>query len=617
MEAKVYCDNEALRNLIINSMPNKAGLYPHELAMIFYCSIGQIECNTPRFPSVFFYQLRVNYPVYLLYSLIDRGYIRKSAFSENIRFYKTREMQSFVKKYGLKSSNRRDVLTEVIMSNFEESTIREVFPQDYFVPTEKGQNALDVTDFSILDAYKGWNNNCGLANDFSLTPEDIPIFNPSIDGISVCTTQDEWKYSLTSGKYSFSIQSRIFELPNRSDITISINGQAKCKLVDIDIIRLLHRKKVLILESIIDQQGISGRREVYSTGFDLVNEKVVFHEYIDDHMVEHNPVSLVQFVEQHTEKSNAVITHGGFINYYASVNDEICYIFLKKYLEEKNKLIQVRDIKPFFEGNSSRNIVITVSDTNYDLRNIIHFLINQRLLSQLAINGVPVYQIAYCLYLEESITHAGSKTRAYLLEEDSSTYADAEFLLSNLTHSGTEYKQFSTEFWVLPSNLYFMDAYRHYDTKNPYQNDSNWKFAISNEPTLRNKYNQCLLDMKETGLIPTRWVNEISLYFLIRNYLPDAIYQYRCDWLGLQSLDIFIPSKKTGIEYQGRQHYEAVDYFGGEQALVETQKRDAHKRSLCKENNIRLLTWEYTVRVTPENVSRFLSCSGLFDDKGQ
>ena len=165
-----------------------------------------------------------------------------------------------------------------------------------------------MTGFSILDAYKGWNNNCGLANDFSLTPEDIPIFNPSIDGISVCTTRDEWTYSLTSGKYSFSMQTRIFELPNRSDITISIDGQAKCKLVDIDIIRILRRKKVLILESIIDPKDISGRREVYSTGYDLVNEKIIFHEYIDDYMVERSPVSLVQFVEQHTEKSSVVLS---------------------------------------------------------------------------------------------------------------------------------------------------------------------------------------------------------------------------------------------------------------------------------------------------------------------
>lgn len=56
---------------------------------------------------------------------------------------------------------------------------------------------------------------------------------------------------------------------------------------------------------------------------------------------------------------------------------------------------------------------------------------------------------------------------------------------------------------------------------------------------------------------------EFLLFSLVHDSYGDAIYQYRTQWLGAQSLDVFIPSLNIGIEYQGRQHYEAIEYFGG------------------------------------------------------
>lgn len=36
-----------------------------------------------------------------------------------------------------------------------------------------------------------------------------------------------------------------------------------------------------------------------------------------------------------------------------------------------------------------------------------------------------------------------------------------------------------------------------------------------------------------------------SLFQAVRANYPDALYQYRPDWLGRQSLDIFVPSLNT------------------------------------------------------------------------
>lgn len=75
---------------------------------------------------------------------------------------------------------------------------------------------------------------------------------------------------------------------------------------------------------------------------------------------------------------------------------------------------------------------------------------------------------------------------------------------------------------------------------------------------------------------------------LIENDI-EFIPQYRQTWLGLQSLDFYIPSKNIAIECQGEQHFKPIDIFGGECAFKHRQTLDKNKIDRCKEHNIRIL----------------------------
>jgi hypothetical protein len=87
------------------------------------------------------------------------------------------------------------------------------------------------------------------------------------------------------------------------------------------------------------------------------------------------------------------------------------------------------------------------------------------------------------------------------------------------------------------------------------------------------------------------WINEAKLYYAIKEEFKQykVIHQYRCDWLGLQSLDIFIEELNIGLEYQGIQHIKPVDYFGGEKAFKKTQQRKKKKKRLCDKNKVKLI----------------------------
>tara|TARA_Y100000590_G_scaffold211108_1_gene239193 strand:+ start:2315 stop:3469 length:1155 start_codon:yes stop_codon:yes gene_type:complete len=87
------------------------------------------------------------------------------------------------------------------------------------------------------------------------------------------------------------------------------------------------------------------------------------------------------------------------------------------------------------------------------------------------------------------------------------------------------------------------------------------------------------------------WINETRLYYLIKEKFKsyDVVHQYRSEWLGRQSIDIFIEEINVAIEYQGAQHYKPVDFFGGEEAFKKNVERDKRKNRLCKLNGINLI----------------------------
>lgn len=110
----------------------------------------------------------------------------------------------------------------------------------------------------------------------------------------------------------------------------------------------------------------------------------------------------------------------------------------------------------------------------------------------------------------------------------------------------------------------------------------------------KKKYNEIFnsLDIKDF-----KWKSEISMFKLIQTYFPDAIYQYRFKELGLQSLDVFVPSINIGFEYQGVQHYKNIEIFGGEEDFEKRLENDKKKKRICRENNIDLIEWKYNEKI--------------------
>lgn len=87
------------------------------------------------------------------------------------------------------------------------------------------------------------------------------------------------------------------------------------------------------------------------------------------------------------------------------------------------------------------------------------------------------------------------------------------------------------------------------------------------------------------------WISETTLYYEIKNALPDfeVIQHGKPIWLGRQHFDIWIPEINCAVEFQGQQHDEPIGFFGGEVAFKKNQNRDQMKREKSEFNKTLLI----------------------------
>ena len=100
------------------------------------------------------------------------------------------------------------------------------------------------------------------------------------------------------------------------------------------------------------------------------------------------------------------------------------------------------------------------------------------------------------------------------------------------------------------------------------------------------------------------WLTEVELLHLVRAILKDeeVVHQASPQWLGHQRIDIYVPRLAIAIEYQGRQHYESIPFFGGDEALAANRARDQRKADLCRQHGVRMIYFRYDEMITRELV---------------
>lgn len=101
---------------------------------------------------------------------------------------------------------------------------------------------------------------------------------------------------------------------------------------------------------------------------------------------------------------------------------------------------------------------------------------------------------------------------------------------------------------------------------------------------------------------------EKEICLLLDSYKVEYIKQKRfCDCRDIRQLsfDFYLPHLNAVIEYNGKQHYEPIEYFGGEDSFKIQQLHDKIKEDYCKNNNIDFLSIPYYADIK-EELNNFL-----------
>ena len=302
--------------------------------------------------------------------------------------------------------------------------------------------------------------------------------------------------------------------------------------------------------------------------------------------------------------------------YYCAIKDPIAEIVILEYF---SKFAKVEKIKNLFQDDFSINYKIEIITSMIDLHCLLYCMFLNKVITAPATFGVVIADVlnGYNVNLsmdrekiheislanfkkrfpnatDEEIEKFKSKMEIYR-QKDDSTYSVKKILKSRISLDVckviTQYCKIYP-FQVIDNESYYVTSVpgkyveQYFDNKCP-------RFLCYHAYEKRNeyekKYSELLLDLKEQGIIKSRWKNEFALYMLVKSYFPSAIYQYHDDWLEKQSLDVYIPELKIGFEYQGKQHYEEVGLFNGVEGLIETQKCDELKKEKCKLNDVILV----------------------------
>lgn len=104
-----------------------------------------------------------------------------------------------------------------------------------------------------------------------------------------------------------------------------------------------------------------------------------------------------------------------------------------------------------------------------------------------------------------------------------------------------------------------------------------------------------------------KWISEELVYNLVKKLYKNykVIYQHRPFFLrsdkgGQMSYDVFIVGLNIAIEYQGKQHFEPVEFFGGAENYTQTVARDKLKQQLSEQNSIKIVYINYWEDINEE-----------------
>lgn len=315
--------------------------------------------------------------------------------------------------------------------------------------------------------------------------------------------------------------------------------------------------------------------------------------------------------QKNKREFTSIDTDSSFDIYYNFFDgDKFLFFFalneskISKIVEEYSNNFERHVIVNEFINDPSRNIVIKVPKLEIAAIFFFSRIKIKRKLNQIEIFQIDIEEILAvsnknCEIISNELCQKYNCSRLQLRDLMFNKYGISNILAKN---SLFKHRQLRSEYSYLAGRIVFGYFASQFDFQN-----SNDFYESEKYANLKKEFQKTYNEMSRKVIL-NPFKNELSLYKLINFYFPDAIYQFKIEWLNGMSLDIFIPSMNLAIEFQGEQHYESVEYFHKDKDSYSNQvSRDIKKQHLCQSKGVKLIEWPYWRQINTTELNKLLS----------
>lgn len=617
----VYCDNEELRDIILLHKPVAGPLFSHEVAMLSIVEEGRYTTENLKLRQSGWH---VAHPELLLLSLVSRGYVKECSDEEFLDLCKMPELRRLLKEKGIKPGSSKENALKRVKANFTESEAVSILGFRYYVLSKKGKELLNDYRTKVAESgvetslFSHWDIPKNIPEDIladckniiasrrdmceisivDVSAYDLVIHTPLYEGELILSSHPQFsKLKMTSDFY------RPHEFLQKVNVNVICN-EATIPLEGITLIALLSNSRKLIYGTQANNGMVDCTCIDLVTTEKLFEEQVLIYSFATPTFPDY-PHSVQQLLPFTTEG----ILSDGCVNYYVSPADELSELIICSYFSNEFK---VKKVLPILENDTSSNYCISIPENDNEAHRLFLYMCIERKFLVPQMMGADIHEILNyigCISDARSSSRIIRLIRENIWENNKNVKHAAEALVaqfgSDLSAICDKLKEY------FPNRTLHHSPFGAYTSLNQYQRDENNIYVLQNTKEYKKRYDDILLLLKERGIIKSKWISEFSLYLMVKSYYEDTIYQYRVEWLGQQSLDLYIPSIGIAIEYQGQQHSKPVEHFGGEEHFKETVERDLRKKALCAKNNVNLLYWNYDEPIEDCVLARKLNEMGI------
>ena len=603
-EINVYCDNQRLKELILETKPSKTGLFPHEIAMLFYTSHGTYSTRQIKFSSTFQYEFYVDYPELLFESLIERKYIRLCRNDELIDCLKFAELRKVLKDKKIKVGKvTKENVKKLIVQNFTSDELAELCENRYYVLSDKGRMELEINKKYTDSILAIWRDFVGDKEMDYLKEEDVKIKNNTSCILEISSIDFNGKLLMEPLKVEEKLTRYYKKFTNTVSMEIRYDGDLVNRIDRVISCYLLKKKELIIVNCEYKNE------KVKSIWIDLNSKKQIFSEKVPIREFCNIGSGYYKELCKDEDLIKGIVDEEN-IYYYIHIRDFIAEAVIMNYFADK---IEIKELPNILKCDESENYIIKVKKNDIETQRVITHMLERRYIVEPTLRGIFVSDI-----VKTMLKASDYKTLQQIIEN--------ELLMNNLKTEviNAIRREISMDIMevievfleVFPPRIIFKIHPYDFSFDNRSRKYDNWKYVVANRNSFEKKYKDIIKQLMDEKVISVRWKNEFELYYIVKKYFNDTIFQYRCEWLEQQSLDIYIPSCNVAIEYQGKQHYEPIGFFGGEEAFINNKERDIRKMAKCEEHNVKIIYWHYEKLVNEKNVLEMLSENKLNYNNG-